>query len=61
MTEKEQIERKCLYCREDGEGYVKAFGAFWLYRDKFHGWMLHAGKCKPRPISFCPICGRSLK
>jgi hypothetical protein len=51
----------CPYCHEDTDECVQAFGAFWLYFDKFDGWCIHAGKCKPRPINFCPICGRELR
>lgn len=51
---------KCKYCHEDSEGYSTAFGAFWISHSVHEGWFLHAGKCKPRPINYCPICGRRL-
>lgn len=52
----------CEYCKEDGEGFRKFNGAFWLARP-FHGgeWFIRAGNCKPRQIYFCPMCGRKLK
>ena len=51
----------CEYCQEDSEGFRRAFGAFSLV-NPFHGktWQIHAGKCKPREIYFCPMCGRRL-
>ncbi len=51
----------CEYCKEDGEGFRKANGVFWLARP-FHGgeWFIRAGNCKPRQIYFCPMCGRRL-
>ena len=56
-----QIDGICPYCHEDAEGYSTQFGAFWI-RYSFHeGWLLHAGKCKPRPINHCPMCGRRLE
>lgn len=52
-------QESCPYCHEDREGYIKSNGAFYLYYDKFEGWLLHAGKsCKPRPVKFCPMCGK---
>ena len=57
---KETESKVCPYCHEDIDGYVQSFGAFWLYHDKFEGWRIHAGKCKPQPIKFCPKCGRNL-
>ena len=51
---------KCVHCHEDSEGYVVAFGAFWLSHSVHNGWLLHAGKCKPRQIRYCPMCGRKL-
>lgn len=56
----EKIE-KCQYCHEDAEGYSTMFGAFWIRNSVHEGWLLHAGKCKPRPINHCPICGRRLE
>ena len=52
--------KKCPYCHEDKDECVKAFGAFWLYHDRFDGWRIHAGKCKPTHVKFCPKCGRDL-
>ena len=51
----------CDYCREDADGYRRAFGAFSL-RNPFHGgeWEIRTGHCKPRRIYFCPMCGRKL-
>lgn len=51
----------CEYCKADNEGFRRMFGAFSLV-NPFHGktWQIHAGKCKPREIYFCPICGRKL-
>lgn len=51
----------CEYCKEDNEGFRRMFGAFYLV-NPFHGktWQIHAGKCKPREINFCPMCGRRL-
>lgn len=51
----------CEYCKEDSEGFRRMFGAFSLV-NPFHGktWQIHAGKCKPREINFCPMCGRKL-
>lgn len=53
--------KSCPYCHEDNEGYVKMFGRFYLRKDHFNGWNLYAGKGKPLPIKFCPMCGRPLK
>ena len=52
----------CEYCNEDSEGYRKMLGAFSL-ENPFHGktWKICAGKCKPREIYFCPMCGRRLQ
>ena len=51
----------CEYCKEDNEGFRKMFGTFSL-ENPFHGktWKICAGKCKPREIYFCPMCGRRL-
>ena len=51
----------CEYCKEDSEGFRRMFGAFSLV-NPFHGktWQIHAGRCKPREINFCPMCGRRL-
>lgn len=51
----------CEYCKEDSEGFRRMFGAFSLV-NPFHGktWQIHAGKCKPMEINFCPMCGRRL-
>ena len=57
----ENKQEKCTYCHEDRDGYVSANGAFFLSLDRHEGWLLHAGKsCKPRPIKYCPMCGRKL-
>lgn len=60
LTDKE-IVKACPYCHKDNEGYVKMFGRFYLRKDHFNGWNLYAGKGKPLPIKFCPICGRPLE
>ncbi len=52
---------KCPYCHEDADGYVKMFGMFCLHQNRNEGWQLHAGKGKPRPINYCPMCGRELR
>ena len=51
----------CEYCKEDSEGFRRMFGSFSLV-NPFHGntWQISAGKCKPREINFCPMCGRRL-
>ena len=51
----------CEYCKEDGEGFRKFNGAFWIARP-FQGgeWFIRASNCKPRQIYFCPMCGRIL-
>lgn len=51
----------CEYCKEDSEGFRRMFGVFLLV-NPFHGktWQIHAGKCKPMEINFCPMCGRRL-
>ena len=56
-----QEQDGCEYCKEDSEGFRRMFGAFSLV-NPFHGktWQIHAGKCKPREINFCPMCGRRL-
>ena len=62
MPDKKLIDKEvCPYCHQDNEGYVKMFGRFYLRKDHFNGWNLYAGKGKPLPIKFCPICGRLLK
>ena len=53
--------KSCPYCHKDNEGYVKMFGKFYLRKDHFNGWNLYAGKGKPLPIKFCPMCGRPLE
>lgn len=55
-----EIVKACPYCHQDNEGYVKMFGRFYLRKDHFNGWNLYAGKGKPLPIKFCPMCGRPL-
>ena len=51
----------CEYCKADNDGFRRMFGAFSLV-NPFHGkgWQIHAGKCKPREIHYCPMCGRKL-
>ena len=51
----------CKYCKEDKDGYRVMFGAFSIH-NPFHGniWEIDAGRCKPRQIYFCPMCGRKL-
>ncbi len=62
MTDKKLTDKEvCPYCHQDNEGYVKMFGRFYLRKDHFNGWNLYAGKGKPLPIKFCPICGRLLE
>lgn len=62
MPDKKLTDREvCPYCHQDNEGYVKMFGRFYLRKDHFNGWNLYAGKGKPLPIKFCPMCGRILK
>lgn len=62
LLDEKLSQERCTYCHEDREGYVSANGAFFLSYDRFDGWLLHAGKskCKPRPIKYCPMCGRRL-
>ena len=55
---REQVEKVwsgCPYCKEDGEGYVKKFGAY-----SIQGGELTTGHCKPQKINFCPHCSRPL-
>lgn len=51
----------CEYCKEDNEGFRRMFGAFSI-TNPYHGadWLINSTKVKPRKISFCPMCGRSL-
>lgn len=56
-----ESNNKCPYCHPDAEDYVKANGAFWIYEDRHNGWLIHAGKCKPQPINYCPMCGKKLE
>ena len=61
LLDEKMSQETCEYCHEDREGYTKAYGAFYLTLDRHEGWLLHAGKsCKPRPIKYCPMCGRKL-
>ena len=53
--------KPCPYCHEDGEGYYTANGAFWVGYSFIDGWQLHGGKCKPRTVNYCFMCGRKLK
>ena len=55
---REQVEKVwpgCPYCEEDGEGYVKKFGAYSIQNGA-----LATGHCKSRKIKFCPHCCRPL-
>ena len=55
---REQVEKVwpgCPYCKEDGEGYVKKFGAYSIQNGE-----LTTGHCKPQKIKFCPHCSRPL-
>ena len=55
---REQVEKVwpgCPYCKEDGEGYVKKFGAYSIQNGE-----LATGHCKSRKIKFCPHCSRPL-
>ena len=55
---REQVEKVwpgCPYCKEDGEGYVKKFGAYSIQNGE-----LETGHCKPQKINFCPHCSRPL-
>ena len=55
---REQVEKVwpgCPYCKEDGEGYVKKFGAYSIQSGE-----LTTGHCKPQKIKFCPHCSRPL-
>lgn len=54
--EAEQREKGCEYCKTDIDGYSTAFGAFWV-----EDTMLRTKHCKPRPINYCPMCGRKLR
>ena len=56
-----QEQDGCEYCKADNDGFRRMFGAFSLV-NPFHGkgWQIHAGKCKPREINFCPMCVRRL-
>ena len=51
---REQVEKVwpgCPYCKEDGEGYVKKFGAYSILDGE-----VTTGHCKPQKIKFCPHC-----
>ena len=55
---REQVEKVwpgCPYCKEDGEGYVKKFGAYSILDGE-----VTTGHCKPQKIKFCPHCSRPL-
>ena len=61
LLDEKLSQETCDFCHEDREGYTKSHGAFYLAYDRFEGWLLHAGKsCKPRPVKYCPLCGREL-
>ena len=53
---REQVEKVwpgCPYCKEDGEGYVKKFGAYSILDGE-----VTTGHCKSQKIKFCPHCSR---
>lgn len=55
---REQVEKVwpgCPYCKEDGEGYIKKFGAYSIQNGE-----LATGHCKSWKIKFCPHCSRPL-
>ena len=55
---REQVEKVwpgCPYCKEDGEGYVRKFGAYSILDGE-----VTTGHCKPQKINFCPHCSRPL-
>ena len=55
---REQVEKVwsgCPYCKEDGEGYVKKFGAYSILDGE-----VTTGHCKSQKIKFCPHCSRPL-
>ena len=61
LLDEKTAQETCEYCHEDKDGYTKSHGAFCLLYDRFEGWQLHAGKsCRPRPVKYCPMCGRRL-
>lgn len=62
LLDEKLSQETCPYCHEDRDGYVSANGAFFLHLDSHEGWLLYAGKskCKPRPVKYCPMCGRKL-
>lgn len=47
----EKVWTGCPYCKEDGEGYVKKFGAYSILDGE-----VTTGHCKPQKIKFCPHC-----
>ena len=47
----EEVWPGCPYCKEDGEGYVKKFGAYSILDGE-----VTTGHCKPQKIKFCPHC-----
>ena len=51
----EKVWPGCPYCKEDGEGYVKKFGAYSIQNGE-----LATGHCKSQKIKFCPHCSRPL-
>lgn len=51
----EEVWPGCPYCKEDGEGYVKKFGAYSILDGE-----VTTGHCKPQKIKFCPHCSRPL-
>lgn len=51
----EKVWPGCPYCKEDGDGYVKKFGAYSILDGE-----VTTGHCKPQKIKFCPHCSRPL-
>ena len=51
----EKVWPGCPYCKEDGEGYVKKFGAYSIQNGE-----LATGHCKSQKIKFCPHCSHPL-
>ena len=51
----EKVWPGCPYCKEDGEGYVKKFGAYSILDGE-----VTTGHCKSQKIKFCPHCSRPL-
>ena len=51
--------KPCQFCHEDGDGYYKMIGSFYISNPFSKGeYYLNGGKMKPRKINYCPMCGR---